>query len=238
MKKIILLPVVALFAVVITSCKETKIQNVTMKNTADSLSYAIGINIGQSFKEQKITDINTDMMADVIHAIITEDTVGLKLTDSTALAFLNTYMKKKAEAETAIKKEEGTKWLEEMAKKPGVKKTASGMYYQVITSGTGATPVDGDQVTVHYTGKFSDGKEFDSSIKRGQPAILLVNQFMPGMTEGLKMMKEGDKWNLYIPSELGYGPEGYQGFIPPNAALEFEVELLKVTPAGSLPEQE
>ncbi|MFI5172075.1 MAG: FKBP-type peptidyl-prolyl cis-trans isomerase [Chitinophagales bacterium] len=237
MKKIILIPVAAMLALIISSCKETKIQNVTMKNAADSLSYAIGINIGQSFKEQKITDVNTDMMADVIKAIITDDTIGLKLNDSTALVFLNNYMRKKGDAELAEKKAEGEKWLAEIAKQPGIQTTPSGLMYKVVNSGSGASPKDGDQVSVNYIGRFSNGEEFDSSIKNGQPSTFNINEVIPGWTEGLKMMKEGDKWNLYIKSELAWGPAGYQGFIPPNAAVQFEVELLKVIPAGTEPDE-
>ncbi len=236
MNKLTVLPIAALFAVVISSCKETKIQNVKMENGADSLSYAIGINIGESFKEQKITEVNTEIMAAVIKAILTDDTLNLKMTDSSSLAFLNTYMSKKAELETAKAKKEGEDWLAANAKKEGVITTPSGLQYKIITSGTGVSPVDGDQVVVHYTGKFMDGEIFDSSAKNGQPVTYPVTGFMKGWTEALKMMKVGDKWNLYIPSELGYGPAGYQGFIPPNAALEFEVELLGVIPAGTEPE--
>ena len=235
MNKLTVLPIAALFAVVISSCKETKIQNVKMENGADSLSYAIGINIGESFKEQKITEVNTEIMAAVIKAILTEDTIGLKMNDSSSLAFLNTYMRKKADIETAKAKKEGDDWIAAKAKEDGVIATPSGLRYKIITSGTGATPVDGDQVVVHYTGKFIDGEIFDSSVRNGQPVTHPVNGFMAGWTEALKLMKVGDKWTLYIPSQLGYGPAGYQGFIPPNAALEFEVELLGVIPAGTQP---
>ena len=235
MNKLSVLPIAAMFALVISSCKETKIQNVKMENSADSLSYAIGINIGESFKEQKITEVNTDLMAAVIRAILTDDTIGLKMNDSSSLAFLNSYMRKKAEIESAKAKKEGEDWLAANAKKEGVMVTPSGLQYKIISSGTGATPVDGDQVTVHYTGKFIDGEIFDSSVRNGQPVTLGVNGFMQGFSEALKMMKVGDKWNIYIPSELGYGPAGYQGFIPPNAVLEFELELLGVIPAGTVP---
>jgi FKBP-type peptidyl-prolyl cis-trans isomerase FklB len=235
MKKSVLLMVFAGAAMLMFSCKETKIQNVKMENSADSLSYAIGVNIGQSFKQQEITEVNTELMATVIKAILNGDTVGLKMNDSSSMAFLNTYMRKKQEMEMEKDKEEGKKWLEENAKKPGIVITPSGLQYSIIKSGNGISPVDGDTVTIHYVGKFIDGEEFDNSIKSGQPVTYPVNDFIKGWTEGLKMMKEGDKWNLYVPSELGYGPGGFQGFIPPNATLIFEVELLKVTKGGAAP---
>lgn len=230
MKKISVLPVAVLIAVMVTSCKETKVQDITMKSASDSLSYAIGYNIGQSFKEQKITDVNTEMMAVVIKAIITGDTLNLKMNDSSSIAFLNSYMRKKQEAEDMAAKQEGIDWLKENGKKPGVMTTASGLQYQVINSGNGAMPVSGDTVVINYTGKFIDGKVFDSSIQSGRPLTYAVNDFIKGWQEGLKMMHVGDKWNLFVPSDLAYGPAGYQGFIPPNATLVFELELLAVKP--------
>lgn len=236
MKKSMMFMVVAGAAMILSSCKETKIQNVKMENAADSLSYAIGVNIGQSFKQQEITEVNTELMANVIKAILNGDTLGLKMNDSSSMAFLNTYMRKKQEMEMEKSKVEGEKWLEDNAKKPGVVVTPSGLQYSIIKSGNGISPVDGDLVTIHYTGKFIDGEEFDGSVKGGEPVTHPVNDFVKGWQEGLKMMKEGDKWNLFVPSELGYGPGGFQGFIPPNATLIFELELIKVSKPGETPE--
>jgi len=233
MKKSFLLVIVAGMVIIFNSCKETKIQNVKMENNADSLSYAIGVNIGKSFKEQKITEVNTEIMAAVIKAILNDDTLGLKLNDSSSLAFLNNYMVKKQEMEMEKSKEEGKKWLEENAKKPGVVVTPSGMQYQVITSGTGISPVDGNLVIINYEGKFISGEIFDGTKGSGQPITHPVNEFVKGFSEALKMMKEGDKWNVFIPQELGYGPGGYQGFIPPYSTIIFEIELIKVLPAGA-----
>jgi len=105
--------------------------------------------------------------------------------------------------------------------------TATGLQYQVIEEGTGAMPTATDSVTVHYTGALIDGKVFDSSVERGAPATFGVNQVIPGWTEALQMMKEGAKWRLFIPSSLGYGPQG-AGPIPPNSTLVFDVHLIKV----------
>jgi FKBP-type peptidyl-prolyl cis-trans isomerase len=106
--------------------------------------------------------------------------------------------------------------------------TDSGLKYEVLESGEGASPKETDRVTVHYRGTLEDGTEFDSSHKRGQPAQFPVNRVIAGWTEALQMMKEGDKWQLTIPPDLGYGSRGAGGAIPPNATLIFEVELIKV----------
>lgn len=105
--------------------------------------------------------------------------------------------------------------------------TASGLKYSVVTEGTGKSPKAEDEVTVHYTGRLTDGTVFDSSVDRGEPATFPLNRVIPGWTEGLQLMKEGGKTVFYIPSALAYGPQG-GGPIPPDADLIFEVELIKV----------
>jgi len=106
--------------------------------------------------------------------------------------------------------------------------TTSGLKYEVLESGSGATPGPTDRVTVHYKGTLEDGTEFDSSYKRGQPAVFPVNRVIRGWTEALQLMKEGDKWRLTIPPDLAYGERGAGTAIPPNATLTFEVELIRV----------
>ena len=125
-------------------------------------------------------------------------------------------------------KAEGEAFLAKVKKEEGVKTTASGLAYKVLTAGTGASPKATNQVTVHYTGKLISGKVFDSSVKRGQPATFPLNRVIPGWTEGLQLMKKGGKSVFYIPSDLAYGARGAGGVIPPNATLVFEVELLEI----------
>ena len=132
----------------------------------------------------------------------------------------------------AMKAEKSTKasadYLAENAAKKGVTTTASGLQYEVLVSGKGAKPTAADQVTVHYTGKLTDGTVFDSSVDRGEPATFGVTQVIAGWTEALQLMSVGDKWKLTIPSNLGYGDQGAGGIIEPGATLVFEVELLGI----------
>lgn len=122
-------------------------------------------------------------------------------------------------------------FLSANAQKEGVVQLPSGLQYKIVSEGSGAKPGVDDQVTVHYRGTLIDGKEFDSSYSRNSPATFGVSQVISGWTEALQLMPEGSKWELYIPSELGYGDTGAGGLIGPNAALVFEVELLKVDAA-------
>ena len=123
--------------------------------------------------------------------------------------------------------EEGKKFLEENAKKEGVQTTDSGLQYKVITEGTGPSPSESSVVEVDYKGTLIDGTEFDSSYKNGKPVQFPVKGVIKGWTEALQLMKEGSKWELYIPSDLAYGPGGAGGLIGPNSTLVFEVELHK-----------
>jgi len=119
-------------------------------------------------------------------------------------------------------------YLEENAKKDGVTVTASGLQYEVLREGTGASPAATDKVEVHYEGTLTDGKKFDSSYDRGQTIEFPLNGVIPGWTEGVQLMKEGAKYRFTIPSDLAYGPRGIPGTIPGGATLKFDVELIKV----------
>lgn len=121
----------------------------------------------------------------------------------------------------------GKNWLAENARKEGVVVTESGLQYQIIQSGGGESPTLTDKVVTHYVGSFIDGKVFDSSVERGRPAEFPVEGVIKGWTEALQLMKEGDKWRLFVPPELGYGEKG-TGSIPGNTVLVFEVELIEV----------
>ena len=141
---------------------------------------------------------------------------------------VNGYVKKAQAAKVAEASAGGIAFLSENATKAGVKSTPSGLQYKIIKQGTGAIPVDGQKVKTHYQGTLINGKKFDSSYDRGQPATFGVNQVIAGWTEALKLMPVGSKWELYIPQELAYGARGAGANIPPYAALIFTIELLEI----------
>jgi FKBP-type peptidyl-prolyl cis-trans isomerase len=135
---------------------------------------------------------------------------------------------KAQQAEAGLAGEAGKKFLDENAKKAGVKTTASGLQYEIMKEGTGPKPLATDTVIVHYHGTTIEGKVFDSSVDRKEPAKFPVNQVIPGWTEALQLMPVGSKWKLVIPSALAYGERGAGADIKPNAVLVFEVELLEI----------
>lgn len=149
---------------------------------------------------------------------------------ATLIAFITGFiMFSMANATTpAENKAAGEKFLAENGTAAGVVTTASGLQYQVFTEGSGATPKATDNVTVHYKGTTIDGKEFDSSYSRGEPATFPLNRVIAGWTEGVQLMKEGAKYRFFIPSNLAYGERGAGRDIGPNSALIFDVELIKV----------
>ncbi|MGE5301114.1 MAG: FKBP-type peptidyl-prolyl cis-trans isomerase [Acidobacteriota bacterium] len=205
-----------------------------LKDKKDKLSYAIGLDVGGALKKQSV-DVNTDIFMQGVKDALSG---GKKLlTDEevreTMTAFSKELAAKQAEAMKKLgekNKEEGEAFLAENKKKEGVKTLPDGLQYKVITEGKGASPKATDTVTVNYRGTFIDGKEFDSSYKRNQPATFAVNGVIPGWTEALQLMKEGSKWQLFIPAKLAYGERGAGGVIGPNATLIFEVELLSIKP--------
>ncbi len=126
----------------------------------------------------------------------------------------------------------GKAFLARNAEQDGVITTASGLQYEILVEGNGQTPGETDRVTVHYTGTLIDGAVFDSSVEQGQPAELPVNRLIPGWVEALQLMQVGDKWRLFIPSDLAYGERGAGDVIGPHQTLIFEVELLDVRSGG------
>lgn len=204
-----------------------------LQDKKQRISYCIGADIGSNFKRN---DIEVDPKA--LAAGLADALAGkTALTEAEMKETINNFRtemmakfqdKQKQLAEKNLK--EGEEFLAKNAKKEGVKTTKSGLQYQVIKSGKGKTPKETDTVKTHYHGTLIDGTVFDSSVERNEPAIFPVNAVIPGWTEALQMMKEGDKWKLFIPAKLAYGERGAGQKIPPNSVLIFDIELLEVLP--------
>lgn len=203
----------------------------SLKSDEQKTSYSFGLVFGKQLQAD-MPDIKVDEFLQGIRDGYTGG--NALLTDEEAEKILIAYQnaqvekqRKEIEQLAAANKKEGEEFLKKNLKNKGVKQTKSGLQYKMIQEGKGKTPSATDSVTVHYTGKLIDGTVFDSSVERGQPLTFALNAVIPGWTEGLQLMKEGSKAELYIPANLAYGERGNQ-VIEPNQTLIFEVELLEV----------
>jgi FKBP-type peptidyl-prolyl cis-trans isomerase FklB len=205
-----------------------------LKDQKDKASYSIGYDIGETFKKQNV-ELNPDALFGGLKDALAgkEATLTKEDREKTLQAFQKEMMEKQiaASKEAATKNTaEGEKFLAENKKKDGVKTTASGLQYKILKEGSGPSPKETDTVVTNYKGTLIDGTEFDSSYKRNEPATFPVNRVIKGWTEALQLMKPGAKYQLFIPSSLGYGERGAGQLIGPNATLIFEVELLSTKP--------
>ncbi|MEJ8844262.1 FKBP-type peptidyl-prolyl cis-trans isomerase [Lacibacter sp. H375] len=199
-----------------------------LRNGLDSLSYAIGLNIGGNMQAQGIENMSyvalnkgiADALKNNPNPLMDANTANMTIQQK-----LQEYMAKK----NAAVKEEGRKFLAENKKQPGVVELPSGVQYKIITQGTGIKPLLEDTIVAHYKGTLLDGNVFDESYGRGQPIVYPLNQLVEGWKQTLVLMPVGSKWQLFIPSEYGYGERG-SGMIPGGATLIFEMELLDVKP--------
>ena len=192
----------------------------------DKFSYGLGMGIGQNLLSMGVQDMNVEDFVKGLKDVLT----GAKpeMSHSEAQTVVNEHFRKLAEEAYTQNKASGEAFLAENAKKEGVTVLPSGLQYEVITAGNGKKPSATDRVQCHYEGTLIDGTIFDSSIKRGEPAVFGVNQVIKGWVEALQLMQEGAKWRLYIPYDMAYGEHGAGGMIPPYSALIFDVELIKV----------
>jgi FKBP-type peptidyl-prolyl cis-trans isomerase FklB len=230
MKQHRLAAAVALVGLVLAGCDSQT--SVELETPAQKASYGIGLNMGKSLAQEGMDDLDSKAVAQGI-----EDAVGKKeqrlKDDELAEAFA--FLQKRAEERMAAMKEEaakaGKQFLEENGKREGVVTTESGLQYEVLKKAEGEQPKATDVVSVHYEGKLTDGSVFDSSIERGTPIELPVSGVIPGWVEGLQLMHVGEKYKLYIPSELAYGEQSPTPAIPANSVLVFELELLEIKAA-------
>ena len=193
----------------------------------DKFSYAIGLGIGQNLLGMGAKGIAVDDFTQAIKDVLEGNQTAISHQE--AREIVNKYFEELETKMNAANIEQGKAFLEENKKRPNVcYPDQVGLQYEVITEGTGKKAQATDQVKCHYEGTLIDGTLFDSSIKRGQPAVFGVNQVIPGWVEALQLMPEGSKWKLFIPSELAYGAQGAGEMIPPHSTLVFEVELIEV----------
>lgn len=227
------LPIIILLSTGLYACGQNATNTAPQLNTLEQkASYSFGVDVAQRLKAQKIQlDINalnagiTDAYTDKALALDDAERQEVKVSFQNQLR--ETLMKEQA----AIGEKnlaEGKAFLEENGKKPGVITTESGLQYKIITTGDGKQPKDTDTVTTHYRGTLIDGREFDSSYKRDKPASFPVKGVIKGWTEALQLMHVGDKWQLFVPSDLAYGPSKRSELIEANSTLIFEIELLGI----------
>lgn len=190
------------------------------------ISYAIGMNIAANLRQSGVKELDYEAVAAGLKAIISGEKPEIEPKEAGRM--LNTFFTELEEKQNSAAKEEGAAFLAANAKREGVVVLKSGLQYEVMTAGTGAKPKATDQVRCHYHGTLVDGTVFDSSVRRGEPAVFPVNGVIAGWVEALQLMPVGSKWKLFIPYNLAYGERGAGNSIPPYAALVFEVELLEI----------
>jgi len=242
MKKTVLILAAAVFVFASADAKEKKNKKdknapapvccvKVMNNSVDSMSYALGMNVGTDFSKN-LKGIpggksNIDLIIKGFETAMKGDSA--LMTAEVANEVFRSYITKAQKADTEAKKSEGEKFLATNSTAEGVIVTPSGLQYKVITPAEGPKPSAQDTVKVHYTGTLLDGKVFDSSVERGEPIEFPLNQVIPGWTEGVQLMSVGSKYKFFVPYNLGYGEQGTQGGpIPGFATLIFEVELLGI----------
>jgi len=197
-----------------------------LNNEIDSVSYSLGVNIGENIKTQ-FPDIDLKNFEAAIKDVL-DDNKKPSISGADAQKTIQEYFTKQQAKASESVVEEGRKFLAENSKKENVVTLESGLQYEVIKNGEGAKPTLNDQVTTHYHGTLIDGTVFDSSVERGQPASFPVSGVIKGWTEALQLMNVGSKWRLFVPYDLAYGERGAGPKIGPFTTLIFEVELISI----------
>lgn len=215
-----------------STVKKTETPGGGLQSNLDSFSYALGMNIANNLKAQGVDNISGAAMQKAMEDVFQKKQVSL--TDEQANKLIQGAFQGNASKKVNIEKAKCAQYLEGNKKRAGVIALPSGLQYEVLKKGDESSPMPRlqDTVVAHYAGTLIDGKEFDNSYKRGEPLTIPVGGVIRGWTEALQLMHIGDKWRVYIPSELGYGDRGAGADIPGGAALVFEMELLEIKPAA------
>ena len=192
----------------------------------NKISYALGLSIGNNFKSTGIKDLNMSDFSKAIEEVLNDGVPAMDYAE--AKQVINDYFMQLQMEKSDLNEKAGKEFLQINKNKAGVHTLPSGLQYEIIQQGEGAKPKATDQVKCHYEGRLIDGRVFDSSIQRGQPATFGLNQVIRGWTEALQLMSVGSKWRLFLPSELAYGSQPAGELIEPNSTLIFDVELLDI----------
>ena len=192
----------------------------------DKISYALGLSIGNNFRASGIKGLEIDDFIKGINDVFNEAKPAIAFDEAQRL--LQAYFKDLQAEKFEMNKQVGEEFLRVNKEKRGVVTLPSGLQYEVLKTGDGQKPGPNDKVRCHYHGTLIDGRVFDSSIERGQPAVFGVSQVIRGWTEALQLMNVGSKWRLFIPSDMAYGAHGAGEAIEPNMTLIFDVELLGI----------
>jgi FKBP-type peptidyl-prolyl cis-trans isomerase len=195
-------------------------------STLDSASYAFGMSMAGSLKNDGLKSLNYELLVKGLKDAFGSQTT--MLSQDAAQKAIGNLFKSVSQNKFSANINEGKAFLENNKKDPAVKTTASGLQYIVITPGAGPKPAVTDTVLVNYSGKLLNGKQFDSSYDRNEPLSLSLNRVIPGWTEGMQLMSKGAKYKFFIPYNLAYGERGAGQDIPPYSTLVFEIELLKI----------
>lgn len=192
----------------------------------EKLSYALGMVIGHNLKGMGVSNLNSADFAQAVNDVVAGHATLLE--DAEAQQLVSDFVRRQQEEAGKAVREEGEKFLADNAKEEGVTVLPSGLQYKVLREGNGKRPAATDRVKCHYEGQLTNGQVFDSSYRRGEPAVFPLNGVIAGWTEGVQLMNEGAKYRFFIPYHLAYGERGAGQAIPPYAALVFDVELLEV----------
>lgn len=217
---------ITLLFILVQGKVEAQHNHIKLVNEIDSVSYAVGMNIANSLKSGGIDTLNYEIFTEAIKDIIIHNHAAMDGQLSNTV--INNYVAKAKAAKMELMTAEGRAFLSENAKKKGVVSLPSGLQYKIIKEGNGDIPTNGQTVKTNYKGTLINGKQFDSSYDRGQPATFGVNQVIAGWTEALKLMPVGSQWELYIPHNLAYGERAMGANIPAYSTLIFSLELLEI----------
>jgi len=225
---------IAALALALLGCQAAGDKKVKLETQKDKLSYSIGLSVGHNLNRDSI-EINPDAFIRGVLDAAKDSSARLMTEEQVRDCIMAFQTEQRSKLEEGAKvageknKKEGEAFLDQNKKQPGVVTLPSGLQYKVLVDGKGKTPRASSTVTTQYSGKLLDGTEFDSSYRRGEAATFPVSRVIPGWVEALQLMKEGSKWELYIPPDLAYGPKGSNdGTIPPNSTLIFQIELISV----------